>query len=333
MFRTQLIKQLKQWRDGGERIILFMDHNEHAIKGALGIALADKDGLDMREVVVQHTGAHPGATFFCGSKLIDGFWVTNNLDVSNVSVMPFGYGVGDHRAFIVDIPIELLVGINPVKIVCPAGRRLNSRLPGCSKVYIDSLESNIIRHRLLERLHEAHTGAYLNSEQARRLIMIDKEGKMYMRHAEKICRKIKCCQIPFSPEAAIWIRHVQVYQSLLRYHKGRIKNRGNLKRAARRCNIPNPLSMSIQEIPLRLKECKRECLFYQEHGRRFRRKHLETRKKAAQDKTDNEAFNKICAIIQHEQQRDFWWRLNYVTGKNGRTVLLRSRSKPKGEQY
>jgi hypothetical protein len=73
--------------------------------------------------------------------------------------------------------------------------------------------------------------------------------------------------------------------------------------------------MSIQEIALRLKECKRECLFHQEYGKRFRRKHLETRKKATQDEADNKAFNKICAIIQREQQHDFWQRLNYVLGK------------------
>jgi hypothetical protein len=206
-----------------------MDHNEHTIKRALGIALVNKEGLDMREAVVQHTGAHPGATFFHGSKPIDGFWVTNDLNVSNASVMPFRYGVGNHRAFIVNIPIELLVGINPVKIVRPAGRRLNSKLPGCSKVYINSFKSNIIRHRLLKRLHKAHMGAYSNSERAWRVIMIDEEGKTYMRHAEKKCCKIKCCLILFSPEAAIWIRHVQVYQLLLRYHKGRIKNRRNLK--------------------------------------------------------------------------------------------------------
>jgi hypothetical protein len=97
LFRTHLIKQLTQWKAGGERIALFMDHNEHIIKGALGKALADKDGLDMREAVVQHTGVHPGATFFHGSKPIDGFWVTNDLKVSNASVMPFGYSVGNHR--------------------------------------------------------------------------------------------------------------------------------------------------------------------------------------------------------------------------------------------
>ena len=82
-----------------------------------------------------------------------------------------------------------------------------------------------------------------------------------MRHAEKVCRKIKNCRIPYSPKAAIWIRRAQVYYSIIRWHKGKIRNKGNLKRAARRCNIHNPLGMSLAEVLLRVKECKRECKF------------------------------------------------------------------------
>jgi hypothetical protein len=123
-----------------------------------------------------------------------------------------------------------------------------------------------------------------------------------MRRAEKICRKIKCCRIPFSPEAAIWIRRVQIYSSILQYHKGKIKNRGNLKRAARRCNIDDPLTLPLEEILQRLKACKKECLFYRELGKRFRRKHLEERKIAAQENGDNESFAAISAIIQQEHQ-------------------------------
>ena len=136
-----------------------------------------------------------------------------------------------------------------------------------------------------------------------------------MRHAEKICRKIKSCQIPFSPEASIWIRQVQVYYLLLQYHKGRVKNQGNLKRAARRCNIPNPLSLSVTEIYGQLNECKKECLFFQEHGKQFQRKHLNNRLRIAQEEEDEEAFQKISAIIQWEQQLNFRQRLNYCTGK------------------
>ncbi len=205
--------------------------------------------------------------------------------------------------------------MNPVRIVPPASLRLNSRLLGSNKAYVRSLEKNIVQHCLIEHLHKAHMGNYSAAERAKRVIVIDKEGKAYMRHREKICHKIKSCRIPFSPEASIWIRRVQVYYSLLRYHKGRVKNQGNLKRAAQRCNIPNPLSLSVLEIYEQLKECKKECLFFQEHGKRFRRKHLNTRLQIEQEEEDKEAFNKISAIIQQEQQRNFWRCLNFCTGK------------------
>jgi hypothetical protein len=39
--------------------------------------------------------------------------------------MPFGYGVGDHCACILDIPIESIVGMNPVKIV---GRQVDGSI-------------------------------------------------------------------------------------------------------------------------------------------------------------------------------------------------------------
>jgi hypothetical protein len=45
------------------------------------------------------------------------------------------------------------------------------------------------------------------------------------------------------------------------------------------------------------------------------RKDLENRKRIAKEQDDEETFNKICAIIQREQQQNFWRKLNYVTGK------------------
>jgi hypothetical protein len=127
--------------------------------------------------------------------------------------------------------------------------------------------------------------------------------------------KIKCCQIPFSPGASIWIQRVQMYYLLLRFHQGKIKNHGNLKRAARRCNIPNLLGLTFAEILARLETCKKECAFYQEHGQRFWRKHLNNRLWIAQEQEDEEVFQKISSIIQRVQQCSFWWKLNFVTGK------------------
>jgi hypothetical protein len=238
-----------------------MDCNKHAIEGPLRKALADKDGPDLCKAIKLHTGASPGATFFCGSQPIDGLWVSKDLDISNAYVMPFGFGVGDHRAFILDIPLELLVGVNPVKIVRPVSHCLNNRLPKWGEAYVENLEANISCHRLLECLYNMHTGNYSAEETAKRVIIIDEEGKAFMCHDKMICSKIKCCRIPFLPEASIWIQRVQVYYSLLRFHQGKIKNRRNLKRAARRCNIPNPLGLTITEILAHLETCKKECAF------------------------------------------------------------------------
>jgi hypothetical protein len=268
------LHQLAKWRAAGDRIILFVDHNKHMYNGPLGTALANTSGLALKEAILQHTGKRTGATFFRGSKPIDGLWVSSKIKIANVCVMPFGYGVGNHRMFVLDITLKSLIGKRPTKIVRPASRRLNSKIPHCIDAYNKSLEGNIVRHCLIKKLHEVHVSNLMQQEKTMRVGSIDKVGKEYMKHAEKVCRKIKCCRISFSPEASIWIRHAQVYYSLLKLHKGKIRNKDNLKQAARRCNIPNPLGLSIAKILLRVEECKRKCQFYQEHGKRFRAKHL-----------------------------------------------------------
>ncbi len=156
----------------------------------LGKALSNRNGLNLQEVILKQTGAPMGATFFWGSQPIDELWALDDLDISNACVMLFGYGVGNHRAFVLDIPLQSLVGVNTVQIVRPSSRRLNSRLPGCGKAYVRSLKKNIIQHRLIKQLHDAHTGEYSAAEQAWKVLAIDEEGKAYMRHAEKICCKI-----------------------------------------------------------------------------------------------------------------------------------------------
>jgi hypothetical protein len=98
----------------------------------------------------------------------------------------------------------------------------------------------------------------------------------------------------------------QIYYSIIRWHKGKNQNKGNLKWAARQCNIPNPLALSLTEVLQCIKECKQECKFYRENGKQFRLKHLNERMRLAQEHNDEEAFKRIGAIIQRERQRLFW---------------------------
>ncbi len=140
LFWLHLLQQLIKWRAAGDQIILFMDHNKHTYDGPLGRALADSSSQGLREAVLQHTGTQTGATFFRGGKLIDGLWVSSNIEISNVCMMPFRYGVGDHCMFVLDITLESLIGKRPTKIICPALRRLNRKVPHCIDAYNKSLE-------------------------------------------------------------------------------------------------------------------------------------------------------------------------------------------------
>ena len=75
--------------------------------------LTNTKGLGMIEAVGQYTGKKIGPTYFWGQLLIDGMWTSPDVTIPNACIMPAGYGIGDHRLFIVDIQTSSLVGMGP----------------------------------------------------------------------------------------------------------------------------------------------------------------------------------------------------------------------------
>jgi hypothetical protein len=127
-----------------------------------------------------------------------------------------------------------------------------------------------------------------------------------MINTKKKCRKIKSGRIPFSPEAALWIHRLQVYQSLLHYHNGYIRNRGNLKRTARCCGILNCFAITVEEVSLCLKVCTEKCDYFRKHGKQYQQKHLYQCLEKAREIEDDDKEKEILAIIQREKDRSFW---------------------------
>ena len=74
-----------------------MDANKNIYKKSIGKTHTNQEGMGMKkEEVDSFTSKQVGATFFRGSKPINGIWATANLEVSGVSIIPASYGVGDH---------------------------------------------------------------------------------------------------------------------------------------------------------------------------------------------------------------------------------------------
>lgn len=325
-FRQDLVAQLEKWREEGDRLIVCMDANENIYKKSIGKTLTKINGLGMREVVGDFTGQQIGATFFRGSTPIDAVWATPDVEIVGACVMPCGFGIGDHRLFVIDIRTESLVGQKPPRVIRASARRLNTKIPRGKDRYVDKLERELRAHRIPQRILAAAASSPHAAVVKERTDAIDEEKAQYMRASEKRCRKIKSGRIPFSDKSAVWIRRRQVYHSLLRYHRGEIRNRANLKRAARRCGINRALQLTVKSIKRRLKECEKQCNYFQRHGHRYRRKFLERRLSVARIKNNDKAVKEILAIIDREKQRAFWRRMNYTMktqkGKSARIVQV-----------
>lgn len=163
-FREDLIALLTKWREDGDRLIVCLDANEHIYRKSIGKALTDSEGLNLKEVVGDFTGKPIGATFCRGSMPIDGVWATRDLQISAACIMPVGYGIGDHRLFVIDILTATMVGQQPTRIARPCARKLNTKIPGALRNYNEKLEALVLNHRIIERMGAAHEESTSNEE-------------------------------------------------------------------------------------------------------------------------------------------------------------------------
>jgi hypothetical protein len=180
------------------------------------------------------------------------------------------------------------------------------------KKYTENLKENLRRHRLIKKLGEAHSGSTDREGVWSKIGKVDKSSMQFMKHAKKKCRRLKSGRISFSPDSVIWIKREQIYKSLMEYQRGRNKNRGNLKRAARMQGIKEPFQITMAELKTRMDVCE-ECNNY--FRAQYRKKHLLKRVGIARQEGRDEATTKILAIIQREHDKSFWRKINYTCRK------------------
>jgi hypothetical protein len=184
--------QLDKRQQEGDRLIVCMDVNEDIYKKLIGKLLTKKDGLNMLEVVGDFTGKKIGPMFFRGSKPINGIWATPDVVVTHACVMSAGYGVSNHRLFVVDFQEASLIGKAPHRIKRFTSQHLNTKVSsGATQRYLRFLEGNLARHCLIEWLGQLHTTYRLKRAFWQGLNKLDKLSKDLMVNAEKKCCRIK----------------------------------------------------------------------------------------------------------------------------------------------
>lgn len=138
-----LAQQLKRWRSRGDRIVLFMDANEHIIKGPLSKRLR-ADDIELHEMGSKYWPRNmEPRTYVDGSIPIDGIFCTPDIDVTNFLALSFHESVGDHRTLIIELSTASVIGRYQGNIVHPTSRRLTIRQPSAVKAYNDEVSRQL----------------------------------------------------------------------------------------------------------------------------------------------------------------------------------------------
>ena len=105
-------------------------------------------------------------------------------------------------------------------------------------------------------------------------------------HAEKKCRKFLTPAAEYSPVIQHWYERTHTYMDLLKLKQGTHKymNKGNVRRNAKRRDIKNPASLTVEEIQDALRYCRIRVSDLRKQAKSLRKVHLRNCLVAAQEK-------------------------------------------------
>ena len=325
LFQDDIVTAITNWINNGDRLILFIDMNEHVLSGTLPQKLLR---LGLEEATHKHWGIDEPNTYVYGdSKPIDGVYHTPDLVITAVAQLSFHEGVGDHRNILIDITTHSAIGKFERRVIPPKARRLTTRNESSVKSYIKFVNRECQKHQIQQRLNkierDTRTNPVTDSQRAQ-LEGIDIQRSEIQRGGECQCRKIVKPKLPFSPPIRGINMQRRAYTNLVAWHKKGGGSGGNVFRAALRAGIERPRSLTVSECEAGIKACKQLMVEQEEKAGLLRRKHLQNRYELASDLKDPVRCEQIKKIMIREEQKDQWARIKQGTGepRSGATNLV-----------
>jgi hypothetical protein len=107
LFVVNFIAQLQTWQKQGNHLLIFINMNEHILKGHLAWYMLK---MGLAEATHQVWETKEPRMYFGGMEPIDRVWHSHNLDITLTLQLSFHEGVRDHQSVIVDITTALAIG-------------------------------------------------------------------------------------------------------------------------------------------------------------------------------------------------------------------------------
>lgn len=340
LFARDLVRQLLEWKQGGDEIILFMDVNDHAYKGRLPLRLAERD-LMMTEQFQAANGFEAPNSYYRGSRPITGCFCTQGIDCINIYVSPHRAGAGDHRYWIMDFDAQSVLGAGYPHLVRPKGRRLKCVVKRTRVAYLRRLRKLTERHKMYSKMQSIQdsVGQVPPRELKIKMNKWDQENVEHKLAAEEGCNQYKNDFLEFSPETNVWIKRRDLYTQLrsinARLEQGKRADITHFARACAVSDIVDPFSLSDQEIGLRIEACKARLRELKSVAPLLRLEHLRACITRAKERGDTKAVIRIRQIIRNEKLRKRWSGVKRATNsrRGGAPTSIRVQSESGDQQF
>ena len=118
----------------------------------------------------------------------------------------------------------------------------------------------------------------------------------------------------YSPVIKHWYDRIHAYMDLLKLKQGTHKymNKENVRRNARRRDIKNPASLTVEEIQDALRYCRIRASDLRKQAKSLRKAHLRNCLITAQEKGDKERARAVKQKMDREENVKMWTNIKYV---------------------
>ena len=335
LFDSDLSKQIKEWRDAGERIVLVIDVNGHPLYNNLYRQL-NEQGTELEEFSHKCWGPTPPYTHHAGRSPIDGAYKSPEVEIVNLCMLTFAESPGDHRSLCFDITTRSLLGEFRFKVCRPVSRRLITSQEGSVQRYNQIVREQFEIHRIIVRLDAVdkmtrYCGYPSPGWLQTMILKLYKQMTEIRVHAEKKCRKILRPESDFSPTIQMWYDRIHAYLQLIRLHEGKAKNVGNILRFARRQHIPTPEHLSIEELKDGLQFARIRKADLRRQAKGLRKVHLRDCLIDAQTKRQHKRVAAIRQRINREESKRMWYLIKRTVKNPANPSVLRVQRVVDGE--
>ena len=238
---------VKQKQEAGHQVILLADMNEDVTSDRI-TQWAEDSGI---YEVVSTTTNKVIPTSQRGSTPIDGIFLSHSLTQTQAGYFPFGTFHSDHRALWVDIDHNQIFGFKQIKHHSVSARRLQSQVPSVRNKWIRHYKNFLIQNKLISRQIQLEHDLLTKpaTEQMRKkfekILQQRQEGIAY---ADNKCRKLKCGNVPYTPQLAQASQKIRVWKAAQTIKTGCKFSSRLFRRLEKQVGLKNCLHKSIKEL-------------------------------------------------------------------------------------